>query len=194
MTDDAAPFLGLVCSAVGGVEHVRERLVVPALERGWRVGVTLTPTATTWLRANGELPLIESVTGLPVRSEPRFPWEDSPHPPSDCWAVAPASANTVAKLALGLADNQALTQVCEAIGDRQVPVVVFPRINAAHAGQPAWPAHLDALRGVGVRLVYGEDVWPLHRPRSSPGKQLPWAAILDTIAAALTERAAATGR
>jgi hypothetical protein len=91
----------------------------------------------------------------------------------------------VAKLALGLADNQALTQVNEAIGGREVPVVVFPRVNAAHAGHPAWPMHLDALRGAGVRLVYGEDVWPLHRPRTGGSKELPWAAILDAIEASL---------
>ncbi|MFB7269743.1 flavoprotein [Streptomyces sp. NPDC056244] len=33
----------------------------------------------------------------------------------DCYAVAPASANTVAELAPGIADNRALTQVWEAI-------------------------------------------------------------------------------
>jgi hypothetical protein len=92
----------------------------------------------------------------------------------------------VAKLALGIADNQALTQLCEAIGGRDTPVVVFPRVNAAHAGQPAWTTHLDALRRAGVRLVYGEEVWPLHRPRGAPaGRQLPWPAILDAVTAAL---------
>lgn len=179
------PFVGLVCSAVGGVEEIRESFVLPAIDRGWRVGVTLTPTAAGWLEANGELLKLEEVTRLPVRSKSRFPWEESPHPPADCWAAAPVSANTVAKLALGIADNQALTQLCEAIGGRETPVVVFPRVNAAHAGQPAWQGHLDALRAAGVRLIYGEDVWPLHRPRSASGRQLPWTAILDAAGAAL---------
>jgi hypothetical protein len=58
-------------------------------------------------------------------------------------------------------------------------------VNAAHAGHPAWPAHLAALRTAGVRLVYGADVWPLHRPRAGGGKELPWAAILDAIEASL---------
>jgi hypothetical protein len=31
------------------------------------------------------------------------------------------------------------------------------------------------LRAAGVRLVYGEDVWPLHRPRAGGAKELPWA-------------------
>lgn len=92
--------------------------------------VTLTPAAAVWLEASGERDKIEAVTSNPVRSEPRLPHEQSPHPPVDCYAVVPATANFVAKLALGIADNQALTQVCEAIGGRQPPAVVFPLSTA----------------------------------------------------------------
>jgi Flavoprotein len=184
-----APVVGLVCSAAGGVELVRQKLVEPALKRGWRVAVTLTPVAATWLGATGEIDRLAEVTGYPVRWERRLPGDDRPHPPVDCYAIAPATANTVARLALGLTDNQALTQVCEAIGGGEIPVVMFPRINAAHAGQPAWNSHLAALRNAGVRLVYGEHVWPLYRPRAAPAdRELPWAAILDTIADALKGR------
>ena len=187
-TGDRQPVVGLVGSSAGGVEEIRERLIEPLQALGWRVAVTLTPTAATWLDAIGELAKIEDVTGFVVRHLPRLPDEQSPHPEVDCYAVAPASANTVAKLALGIADNQALTQVCEAMGGRTVPIIVFPRVNAAHAGQPAWESHIAALRRVGVHLVYGEEVWPLHRPRSAPGRQLPWAAILDAIKAAVRAR------
>jgi 3-polyprenyl-4-hydroxybenzoate decarboxylase len=185
MNDDPAPVVGLVGSSAGGVEEIRERLIEPLQSLGWRVAVTLTPTAATWLDAIGELAKIEDTTGYVVRHEPRLPSETSPHPEVDCYAVAPASANTVAKLALGIADNQALTQVCEAIGGRSVPVVIFPRVNAAHAGQPAWEGHVAALQRAGVHLVYGEKVWPLHRPRSAPGRQLPWHAIIDAIRSAV---------
>ncbi len=181
----AAPVLGLVGSAAGGLEDILPKLVEPMLERGWRVGVTLTPTAATWLDATGDIEKIEQVTGLPVRVKPRLPGEESPHPKVDCYAVVPATSNMVGKLALGLADNQALTQVCEAIGGGTIPVVVFPRINAAHARQPSWSSHVDALARVGVHLVMGEDVWPLHEPRSAPGKQLPWDAIIDAIVSAV---------
>src|SRR5262245_14046802 len=126
--------LGLVCCSAGGLEDVRERLVQPLMDAGWTVAVTATPTAAHWLKESGELTELEHVTRLPVRYQPRLPTEVSPHPPVDCYAVVPATSNTVAKLALGIADNQALTQVCEAIGGGQVPVVIFPRVNAAHAG------------------------------------------------------------
>jgi hypothetical protein len=183
-----APVLGLICCSAGGLEDVRTCLVEPLIDKGWRVAVTLTPTAATWLEASGEISELESVTGLPVRSAPRLPATARPHPAVDGYAVVPATANSVAKMALGIADNQALTQICETIGNYSVPIVVFPRVNAAHARQPAWDGHLEALRRAGVHLVYGPDIWPLHEPRSEPGRNLPWPAILDAIEAAIPQQ------
>ncbi|MFJ6388920.1 flavoprotein [Streptomyces sp. NPDC091972] len=161
---------------------MRTGLVEPSMGRGWQVAVTLTPTAGHWLRMSGEFEKLEKVTGLPVRDEPRLPGEARPHPPVDCYVVAPASANMVAKLAAGLMDNQALTQVGEAIGTLGLPVVVFPRVNAAHARHPAWQNHLDTLRAGGVRIIYGPEVWPLYEPREAPaGRELPWEAVLDAV-------------
>ncbi|WP_250846225.1 flavoprotein [Streptomyces violaceusniger] len=182
MSTEGRGVLGVVGTGAGGVESLRTGLVEPALTRGWQVAVTLTPTAGEWLRAIGEVDQLEKVTGLPVRYTPRLPGEARPHPQVDCYVVAPASANTVAKLATGIADNQALTQVCEAIGTAGLSVVVFPRVNAAHARHPAWRGHLAALREAGVRLVYGPDVWPLYEPREAPsGRELPWTAVLDAV-------------
>lgn len=172
----------MVGAAAGGLEVLRTGLVEPAMERGWRVAVTLTPSAGNWLRPNGEFRRLESVTGFPVRVEQSLPGTRSPHPKVDCYVVAPATANTVAKLAAGMADNQALTQVGEAMGTLGLPVVVFPRVNAAHARHPAWKRHLDALREAEVHLVYGPDVWPLYEPREAPPvRALPWGAILDAV-------------
>jgi hypothetical protein len=176
----SAPVVAVVACAAGGVEDLRERLVEPLVDRGFTVTVSLTPTAYAWFGEEGELQELERITALPVRSMPRSPREVSPHPRADVYVVAPATANTVAKLALGIADNQALTVLCENIGT--TPMVVFPRINAAHARQPAWHHHLDLLRTAGVHLIYGEDVWPLYEPRSAPpGRELPWQAILQAV-------------
>jgi hypothetical protein len=98
----------------------------------------------------------------------------------DAYVVAPATANTVAKLALGISDNQALTQINEAI--TVVPVIVFPRVNAAHARHPAWEGHLATLRRAGVELIYGDDVWPLFEPREAPPRRsLPWVETVDAV-------------
>jgi hypothetical protein len=174
--------LAVVGTAADGIETLRTGLVEPAIALGWQVSVTLTPNAGRWLRASGELDRLEALTGLPVRDTPRLPTEARPHPVADCYVVAPASANYVAKLATGIADNQALTQVGEALGTIGVPVVMFPRINAAHARHPAWDGHIETLRKADVKLIYGPDVWPVYEPREGPAvRQLPWAAITESI-------------
>lgn len=170
--------LGVIGCAADGVQDLRTGLVEPAVTDGWRVAVTLTPTAAGWLRPIGEIARLEQLTELPVRHQPRLPTEPRPHPDPDCYVIAPATAHTVGKLALGLADNQALTQACEALGAVGLPVVLFPRINAAHARHPAWADHLSALRQAGVELIAGERVWPLYEPRTEPERQPPWQRIL----------------
>jgi hypothetical protein len=174
------PVLGVVACGAGGVEELRPCLVEPLIRRGWRVAVTLTPTAASWLTDLGEIRELEEVTGLPVRSTPRLPRHPRPHPPVHGYAVVPASAGSVAKLALGVGDNLAMSQVCEALGQEGVPVVVFPRVNAAHARHPAWGQHLGTLRAAGAHLLYGAEVWPLTEPRV-PGPPLPWELIMQTV-------------
>jgi phosphopantothenoylcysteine synthetase/decarboxylase len=172
--------VGVVGCAAGGVLDLRGALVEPLIKQGHTVSVTLTPSAGAWLEEAGETALLRDLTGFDVRSTPRLPSAESPHPAPDLLVAAPATANTVAKLALGIGDNQALTVLCENIAYK--PIVLFPRINAAHARQPSWDAHVSALRGAGVRLVYGEDVWPLYEPRQGPAdRPLPWTAILEAI-------------
>ncbi|MEE4490010.1 flavoprotein [Streptomyces sp. BE230] len=177
-------------TAADGVEQLRTGLVEPAIALGWQVAVTLTPNAGRWLRANGELERLEAVTGLPVRDTPRLPTEPRPHPVADCYVVAPASANYVAKLATGIADNQALTQVGEALGTTGVPVVVFPRVNAAHVRHPAWRGHIDALLKADVYLVHSPDGWTQYEPREGPEVQeLHWIRIVRSLEQAATRPA-----
>ncbi len=71
--------------------------------------------------------------------------------------------------------------LCENVA--QVPMIAFPRINAAHARQPAWSDHLSRLRSVGVELIYGDDVWPLAEPRAAGPRELPWAVIVNAVLA-----------
>ena len=68
---------------------------------------------------------------------------------ADLYLIAPASANTIAKLAGGLADNllssAALAATC--------PVVVAPAMNNHMYEHPAVRANLDTLRARGVHVV-----------------------------------------
>ncbi|MGW3241614.1 flavoprotein [Streptomyces sp. NPDC001070] len=174
--------LAVVGSAADGVGTLREGLVLPALARGWRVAVSLTPTAARWLGARGEIERLREVTGLPVRDQPRLPGVPRPHPAADCCVLAPASANTLAKLALGIADNQALTLLAEVLGTPRVPLVAVPAVNAAHTRHPAWPRHLATLREAGVRLLLDPEAGPLPEPGEAPdGRGFPWPAVLDAV-------------
>ena len=168
--------LCLVASGGFGVEHrLRPELAEPALRRGWRLAVTLTPTAAHWLDVTGELATLRELTDLPVRSVGRLPGEPSPYGLADAYVFVPATANSIAKLALGIADNQALTQLCEAVGSPGVPVVLRPQAGAAQRGHPAFAGHLATLRAAGVTV---SDAEPAQ----------PWEPLLDEVAASPLNR------
>ncbi|MGX7829274.1 flavoprotein [Actinokineospora sp. 24-640] len=154
--------LGLVAAAGGGVEHrLRLEVAVPAARRGWRLAITFTPAAARWMEAAGESARLQSLTDLPVRSQPRLPDEPKPYPIPDAFLFVPATANSVAKLALGIADNQALTSLGEAVGTPGVPVVVRPQADPAQRAHPRWESHLETLLSYGVHIADGPvaDPW-----------------------------------
>jgi phosphopantothenoylcysteine decarboxylase / phosphopantothenate---cysteine ligase len=109
----------------------------------------------------------EGVTGAPVlvqefEADPArgaFPGDPAPdHNPishlelverADAFVVAPASANTLAKLATGLADNL-LTSAALA---NTAPLVLAPAMNSRMWEHPATRANLELLRSRGARIV-----------------------------------------
>jgi phosphopantothenoylcysteine decarboxylase/phosphopantothenate--cysteine ligase len=68
---------------------------------------------------------------------------------ADVFVVAPASANTLAKLAGGLADNL-LTSAALA---NLAPLVIAPAMNSRMYEHPATQANLELLRSRGARVV-----------------------------------------
>ncbi|MFD9963055.1 flavoprotein [Amycolatopsis sp. NPDC058986] len=163
--------LGLIASSCGGLDtRLATELAKPAAERGWRLAITLTPTAARWLEHTGGLADLEPCTDLPVRSVSRLPGEARPHPDPEVFLFAPASANSVAKLALGIADNQALTVLGDVLGAPGITIVVAYQIQDTRVHHPAWRRHLDVLAEAGVVL---------HRldPRR------PWTEVLDLLPA-----------
>ncbi|EDY45294.2 flavoprotein [Streptomyces sp. SPB074] len=86
----AQPFLYVVVCAAGNAGDV-DRLIGPALERGWGVGVVATPQGLGSL----DVGAVEARTGHPVRSAWRTPGDARPLPPADAIAVAPATFNTL---------------------------------------------------------------------------------------------------
>ena len=68
---------------------------------------------------------------------------------ADVMVIAPATANTIAKLALGLADNM-LTTTALALS---APLLVAPAMEAAMWANPATQGHVAALQARGVTFV-----------------------------------------
>ncbi len=68
---------------------------------------------------------------------------------ADCYLIAPATANTLAKMACGVADNLLLTTYLSA----RCPVVVAPAMDLDMYAHPATQQNLHTLAERGVRIV-----------------------------------------
>jgi len=84
---------------------------------------------------------------------------------ADAAVVAPATANTLAKMALGIADNQ-LTTTLLAV---KAPVFVAPAMNPAMLDHPATQENIRILRSRGVRF-FGPDSGFLACGDRGPGR------------------------
>jgi len=151
-------------------------LIDLAQQDGWDACLIATPRAFQWI----DVPGLSEQTGHPVRYDYKLPGEPDVLPEPDAIVVAPATFNTLNKWAAGIADTLALGLLCEAIG-RGLAVVVLPYLNAAQAEHPALAGSIDRLRTSGVRVLFGPDVLPLHRPRQGKRDQFPWHLILPAI-------------
>jgi phosphopantothenoylcysteine decarboxylase / phosphopantothenate---cysteine ligase len=148
----------------GGIAAYKAlELVRLATAGGHVVRVVQTPASrrfvgvASFAALSGAAVLVSDFERDPARGA--FPDQTPPahEPPShlelvaqaDLYLIAPASANTIAKLAHGLADNLlsscALAATC--------PVIVAPAMNNHMYEHPAVQANLDVLRDRGVRII-----------------------------------------
>jgi phosphopantothenoylcysteine synthetase/decarboxylase len=165
----------VVCG--GGVAAGVGRLVDEAVGRGWTVDVTATRSALDFL----DPAEIVRASGRPVRTTYSFAPDGSRlSPPADALIVAPATYNTINKLAHGIADTYPLSSVAEAIG-RGVPTVVVPAVNTALAARRPFQRSVAELRAEGVRVLFGaEDGWePLPPGQNADPARFPWRRALD---------------
>lgn len=141
---------------------------------GWRTCVIPTTAAADWLDTEA----MASRTGFPVRSSARRPEDPSRLPRADAALVAPATFNTINKLAGGISDNFALGVVHEGIG-RGMPTLVMPYAKPTLAAHPLFAESLSTLSRWGVAVLENELVRP-----SSEGQSFRWPLLI----AALVER------
>lgn len=125
-------------------------LVRRLVERGFSVRVMMTEAATAFI---GELSL-QAVSGNPVHTKIVDPDSEAAmgHIELARWAdaivIAPATANTIAKLAHGLADNLLTTVVLAS----EAPVYIAPAMNQQMWHHPATQENIKTLSNTDTLL------------------------------------------
>src|SRR5260221_14614128 len=146
-------------------------LIRQAQTASWEVCVITTPQGTKFI----DSPLLERLTGYPVRSEYKRPEEPDVLPRADALVVFPATFNTINKGLLGISDTLALALLCEYTG-LKMPIVAVPcfRTGGGLDGHPAFFRSLQMLRENGVRVLYEPEKYP-------PKNQVPPDVILEVL-------------
>jgi phosphopantothenoylcysteine decarboxylase / phosphopantothenate---cysteine ligase len=190
----------ILLGVTGGIAAYKAVEVVRlATAAGHSVRVVQTPASLSFVgRAT-----FEGVTGAPVlvdEFEPdpargAFPGDPPPsHDPishlelvrrCDVLAIAPASANTLAKLAGGLADNL-LTSAALA---SPAPLVLAPAMNDRMWEHPATRANVDTLRARGAHVVEPGEGRLASKGEWGVGRLADPAAVFAAIESVLDGRA-----
>lgn len=138
--------------ATSGIAAYKVPDLVRQLQRaGHEVRCALTPTASRFVSRLA----LQTLTGATVRQDLFDPSEEGEidHIRLADWAelviVAPATANTLAGMAHGLAENL----VGAVLLATEAPVLAAPAMNVNMWNHPATQANLETLRGRGVRFV-----------------------------------------
>jgi phosphopantothenoylcysteine decarboxylase/phosphopantothenate--cysteine ligase len=127
--------------------HVVSRLV----QAGCTVQTVATPAALQFVGPA----TLEGLTGRPVATDTFAPGSLMDHihlvRRADLVVLCPATANTINRLAAGLADDLIGTMFLA--HDFRVPYVIVPAMNSAMYDHPATRVSLDQLRGWGVEFI-----------------------------------------
>jgi len=182
----ASPLAGrrVLLGITGGVAAYKAAYLARLLrEREAEVQVVMTRSATRFVGPD----TFAALTGREAHSEVFERTEDVLHVrlahEADTAVVAPATANILAKLATGVADDLLTSILLEFRG----PLVVAPAMHSGMWTNPATAENLRVLEGRGVGVV-----GPVEGPLAAGDEGMGRMAEPDDIAAAL-ERAVAEG-
>ncbi len=165
----------LLCVCGGIAAYKSAELVRRLRDAGAQVQVAMTESAQRFVGAQ----TFQALSHHPVRISL---WDAQAeaamgHLELAGWAqqvvVAPATANTLAKLAHGLADDLVST-LCLAT---EAPLLVAPAMNHRMWRHPATQSNIGTLLARGVRMV-GPNDGPLAEGESGPGRMAEPAEIL----------------
>jgi phosphopantothenoylcysteine decarboxylase / phosphopantothenate---cysteine ligase len=166
----------ILVGVTGGIAAYKTcELVRLLVKAGHDVYPLVTPGAERFVRA-------ETFYALARRSPAEDPY---PHlQRADVYVIAPLTANTLAKLAHGLADNL----VTEAALAHAGPLLVAPAMNTRMWNHPATQANVELLRNRGVEFV-GPEEGDLAEGERGIGRMAEPEAIFERAQALLSGRA-----
>ena len=165
----------LLCVTGGIAAYKAAELVRRLRDAGAEVKVAMTDNAQRFVGAQ----TFQALSGHPVRTSL---WDAQAeaamgHLELARWAervvIAPATANTIARLAHGFADDLVST-LCLAT---EAPLLLAPAMNHRMWRHPAVQANVALLRGRGAGII-GPDDGPLAEGESGPGRMAEPAAIV----------------
>lgn len=166
----------LLIGVTGGIAAFKTAALVSRLvQAGAGVSVVMTRSATELVGPR----TFEALTGRPVGIE-MFGPGSHPHiemaERAELMCVAPATANFLAKAALGLADDLLSTTLLAFDG----PVVMAPAMNSRMWEKPSVQRNVEQLRRDGARLVDPEEGY-LSCGARGPGRMASPETIFDVI-------------
>ncbi len=174
----------IIIGITGGIAVYKVAELVRLLKKeGMEVQVVMTEAATRFVT-----PLtFEVLSGRPVLSD-QFATTGGPaHIEHTDWAdlvlIAPATANTIGKLASGIADNLLTTMVMASRG----PVVVAPAMNHRMYENPMVRENMKRLSGLGYVFV-GPEEGELACGWSGRGRLVEPPCMLEAIKDVLTPK------
>ena len=168
----------LLCVCGGIAAYKAAELVRRLRDAGAQVQVAMTDNAQRFIGAQ----TFQALSHRPVRTSL---WDAQAeaamgHLELARWAqrvvIAPATANTLARLAHGLADDMVST-LCLAT---TAPLAVAPAMNHVMWRHPATQANVETLRSRGVQVI-GPNDGPLAEGESGPGRMTEPGEILAAL-------------
>ena len=171
----------VVLGVTGGIAAYKAVGLLRRLtERGARVTVVMTAAAKRFVA-----PLtFQTLSGRPVYDDLFDPREEIVHltlaERADLVLIAPATANTISRLAAGAASDLLSSVALSA----RCPVMLAPAMDAVMWEHPLVRRNLDTLKGIGVAIIPPE-IGPLASGLVGPGRLASEEAILGAVEARL---------
>ena len=169
----------IVVGISGGIAAYKSAVLVRELvKRGIEVKVVMTEAATEFI---GPITLSTlSKNKVLIQTIENGHWND--HVALGQWAdlflVAPATANTIGKMANGLCDNLLLAVYLSA----KCPVAIAPAMDLDMYAHPSTSRNLEVLKGDGVQII-GPESGELASGLSGPGRMTEPEDIIRSILA-----------